>query len=139
MQVLYLLRVLFILDICRYRIHRTRSVQRYPGYDILQAVRSKIFHEPCHAGRFKLEHSFGIARSNQFKYSRIVKIHIVKVYFQSAPLPYQVQRVPYYRYVPEAKKVHLQKPQLFQSILFELCLYNISVAVKRHIVIDRPL
>ena len=139
MKIFYSFRVFLVRDVSRDRIHRSRPVQRDPGDDILKAVRSQFLHEPRHTGRFQLEHTLRIAGRYHFEHFRIIKIHIVKIYIDAVSFLYEIKSIPYYRYVSEPQKVHLEQAQFFKSILFELSLDDISVAVQRHIIIDSPL
>ena len=96
-NVFYLIRVLFVLYIFRYGIHRSRSVQRNSGHYIFKTAGTQIFHELGHSLAFKLEHSLSIALRDHFIYSRIIVAHPGEIYLHSVVFSDQFQCVSYDR------------------------------------------
>ena len=139
MQILYLRRVLPVFLIPRDRIHRARSEERNARYDLLELLWLQALHEVRHARRFKLEHALGISLADHLEYGRVVVFHLRKIYVYAMPLMYEGQRVSYRFDVPQTEEVHLEKAQLLQSVLLELCFYDLAVAVERNVFSDALL
>ena len=60
-NILNIVRMLFVLNVSRDRVHRARSVQSDARDYVLKARRLEVLHEVGHAAALELEHALGIA------------------------------------------------------------------------------
>ena len=100
--------IILPLDILRDKIHRTRTVQRNAGYDILQTVRLQFLHEVLHPCALKLEDSIRLSGSYIIHYFLIVVIDFFHVQIRLFAA-HHIYRILDYCQRAKTEKVHLQK------------------------------
>ena len=100
-------------DILGDEIHRSRTVQRDPGDDILQAVRLQLLHKALHARALQLEYAVRLPGADIIHHFLVIIIDLLHVQIR-LPAPCKIHRVPDHRQRPKPQEIHLQKPKFFQ-------------------------
>ena len=113
--------VIFSPDICRDKIHRPRTIQGNPRYDILQCLRLEFLHKVFHALTFKLEHAVRPSCSEGSEHFLVIVVKVIYVDMDACRLFHIVHRVLDDRQGAQSQKVHFQQPQLLDRGHGKLC------------------
>ena len=112
-----------MLSLCVLDVHvlaeRARPVQRVHGHEVLEPIGSKLSDQLAHPRALELEHPGRVARSEHCVDRRFVQRDMVDVHLDSL-LTEQHHRVVDDRQVPQAQEVHLQEPELLDTMHVEL-------------------
>ena len=108
------LRVVFAGDKPRNRFHGSRPVEGHNSRQVFNRLRLQAHAYPGHTGGFHLEHPRGPALGEHLQHLRVIVRDVCKG--KAGPCLLDLfHRIIQYCQVPQAQKVHLEKPQLLQG------------------------
>ena len=134
--VAYLLRVGGAVQKAGYAVHGAGAVEGDDSGDILDAPGLEGDADSRHAGALQLEHAAGAPGGEHVEGLGVLLAHVFYAEIR-LPAAHQLHRVLQHRQVPQAQKIHFQKPQLLQGGHGVLADHGLVVGGQRHVLVNR--
>ena len=138
MLVANVLGMMAAVDIGGNAVHRTRTIERENGDQILDTIGAQLRQHILHAAALKLEHALGQAARDHGEHRRIVVAHILRLIGRMGT-PDELFGVVDHGEVAQTEEIHFQQSQLLERGHGELGHDVVVVFGERHIVRDRTV